>query len=132
MVKNEVIPMSTIPSKILAFLDSSDDYLAKGVDVTEYRKTVRRAARIFHQSEAHNFKSVAYAWRSGQEFLRIKRMVRRGNFTAWKKGCGFASPRKIEMYMTIARGFETEEVASIAAPNIVAVNDVIKKRKTKV
>ena len=124
--------MVTIQVPSLAILDSSEDYLAEGADATEFRHTVRRAGQTFYQSESHNHKSVAYAWRTGQEFLRIKDMVRRGKWTAWKNHSGFASARKIEMYMRIARGFESEEMASIAAPTIVAADAVIRRRKTKV
>lgn len=124
--------MVTIQVPCLPILDSIEDYLAEGTNATEFRETVNRAAETFYQSEAHNYKNVAYAWRSGQEFLRIKDMVRRGRWTAWKDHCGFASARKIEMYMKIARGFESEEVASAAAPTIVAADAFIRRRKSKV
>ena len=120
--------MTAFPFSDLAIPGPVSDYLAEGASATEYQKTVRRAYQIFHQSEAHNYKNAAYAWRTGQEFLRVKALVRRGMFTAWKKNCGWASVSKIEHYMTLARRYPSEEAAIIAGPGIVAA-DVAKRTR---
>ena len=110
-------------------LDSSEDYLAEGADATEFRETVNRATKIIYHPEAHNHKSVAYAWNAGREFKRIKSYIRRGAWTEWKDNCDFASSRKIEMYMMIFDGFESEEEATSAAKSLVVAAALITARR---
>ena len=125
MVQKNVPIQVSSPS----ILDSSEDYLAKGADAKEFRETVIRAIKIFYQPEAHNQKNVGYAWNAGREFQHIKPYIKRGAWTAWKNNCEFASPRKIEMYMMIFGGFESEEEATSAATSIVSAAALITARR---
>ena len=128
MIQKNVPVQVSSPS----ILDSSEDYLAKGADATEFRETVNRAIEIFYQPEAHNHKNVGYAWNVGREFQRIKLHIRRGAWTEWKEKCGFASSRKIEMYMMIASAWDSADEAAAAASSIVRAADLITaKRKHK-
>lgn len=116
-------------NKIRHLILSAEEYLREGADATEFIETIKLAAQDFFQSEEYQLRSVAYAWRAGQYFRRIKAQIRRGAFTAWKDNAGFASSRTIEMYMRIAKGYESAEEASDVGKTIVGADEVLRARR---
>lgn len=67
MALRRALPMTGLPFSSLAIPGPVSDYLAEGASATEYQKTVRRAYKTFHQSEAHKFqgRGLRLANRSG-------------------------------------------------------------------
>lgn len=122
--------MSVVAIKIGPVIDNTEEWLREGADAQEFQETLTLMADLYKQSELFQRRGVAYAWECGKALLRIKSQIRYGYWMPWKREQEhWASSRKIELYCTIAKGFDSANDASIAATTIAGAEAVIKQRQ---